>query len=125
MYGYGKLVALFVVCVALAGCRNKGWESFVSATETNPVGAAPVPGDPYGFGSVAVANGGLKYKTNYGAGANPTSTAAVNPTIDQPEKGTGQMPGEYPDDTSYGQSKGPALQPQPGDQPGPGDIAHG
>lgn len=121
-----RFAVLFVLLPLVAGCsRYKGWESFTSATNMNP--PTQWKGDAYSFGSVAPASGGLLARTNYGAGANEKSTAKVNPVLDQPEKGSGQEPGQYPNTAApgYGQDNGPALQPQPGSLARDGAFAHG
>jgi hypothetical protein len=130
-----RLLPLLLIAPAVTGCRYKGWESFYSATTSQAKREAEYPtlngkirGNPAGFGSLAGANGGLLTKTNYGAGADANSSASVNPAFDQPEKGSGQQAGEYPNEAAagYAQDNGPALQPQPdavGDVSAP--LAHG
>ncbi len=121
------LASGLVLVSALGGCRYKGWESFTTATEPNSFQAPAVKGDPYGFGGVAVASGGLKPQTNYGAGSDPNSKGPVNPSFDQPEKGSGQQPGEYPNVAApgFGQDNGPGMQPKAGAIPQDGAISHG
>jgi hypothetical protein len=126
-----RLLPLLAVCLLLGGCRFKGWESFTSATGA-PDPAVPNPvvapkGDPYSFGSEAVASGGLKAETNYGAGASLTSTGKLNPIIDQPEQGSGQQAGQYSSEAApgYAQDNGPSLQPQPGTMTDDATLAHG
>src|SRR5579862_3317643 len=127
----GKLVLLGLAVFALGGCRYKGWESFMSATTPNLPASHPagrvVSGDAYAYGGVGLANGGLKPQTNYGLGSDPNSTAPVNPKFDQPEKGSGQQPGEYPNvgAPGAGQENGPGLQPRPDQLPTEGEISHG
>jgi hypothetical protein len=86
-----------------------------------------VAGDPYSFGGVGEATGGLKPQTNYGAGSDPNSPAPVNGAFDQPEYGSGQQPGEAPNVAApgHGQDNGPSLQPRPSDQAGGAPLAHG
>lgn len=128
-----KLCLALMLAVPLCGCRYKGWESFTSATNVQPGLGSPanpnrlVPGDPYAFGGIGPANGGLKPATNYGLGSNPNSTATVNPKFDQPEYGSGQQPGELPNEAVPGarQTNAPAMQPLPGDDPGDAPISHG
>jgi hypothetical protein len=128
-----KPCVLLLIAVSMAGCRYKGWESFTSATEPNPplgqptVSGRAVAGDAYTFGGVGAANGGLKPGTNYGQGSNPNSTAKVNPKFDQPEMGSSQTPGDYPNAAAAGagQENGPGLQPQPGDLPTGPTVSHG
>jgi len=122
-----QLSTVILVALAATGCRYKGWESFTSATTAFPAGPAPIKGDPYGFGGVGGANGGLIAKTNYGAGANENSTAKVDNSFDQPEKGSGQQPGELPNVATpgNGQSNSPANQPGAGDTTDTAVLAHG
>ncbi len=103
----------------------------MSATTPNP--PAPrnpsrlVSGDAYAFGGVGAANGGLKPQTNYGVGSDPHSPSHVNASFDQPAKGSGQQPGEYPNVAApgAGQENGPALQPKPDELATEGAISHG
>ena len=119
------------MALAVSGCRYKGWESFTSATTPNaPVvasGGRALAGDPYAFGGVGSANGGLKPETNYGIGSDANSAGRVNASFDQPEKGSGQQPGDYPNEGGPGAGKenGPALQPTPDQLPTEGAISHG
>jgi hypothetical protein len=122
---------LAVAGLALTGCRFKGWESFTSATgpedPSQPSPVVAVKGDPYSFGSEAAANGGLKPATNYGAGASTTPKGKLNTSLDQPEMGSGQQPGQYSTAAAPGCSEdnGPALQPQPGTMTDSAPLAHG
>ena len=122
-----KLTVLVLIAVSAVGCRYKGWESFTSATNTSPASPAPIKGDPYGFGGIGGANGGLIAKTNYGAGADENSPAKVNDTFDQPDKGSGQQPGELPNVAApgYGQSNSPANQAPAADTTDTAVLAHG
>jgi hypothetical protein len=97
----------------------KGEESFLSATTPNQPGS--FNGDPYGSVGLAEATGGTKPMTPYGAGSNPNATAPVNPAYDQPAKGTGQQPGEFPVRAAagFGNSNAPANQPLPSDVSNP------
>ena len=126
----GKLVLLGLAVFALGGCRYKGWESFMSATTPNhPMVKGPrlVQGDAYAFGGIGQATGGLKPATNYGVGSDPNSPAPVNPSFDQPEKGSGQQLGDYPNvaQPGAGQENGPGLQPRPDSLATEGAISHG
>jgi hypothetical protein len=122
-----QLSALLLVALSAVGCRYKGWESFTSATNKVSGGPAPVPGDPYGFGGIGLANGGLIAKTNYGAGADENSPGKVNDAFDQPEKGSGQRPGELPNvaKPGHGDSNSPANQASPADTTDTAVLAHG
>lgn len=53
--------------VAMAGCRIKSVDSYLTST-TPDVPSAPV-NDPYSFGGVAYASGGLTPQMSYGTGA--------------------------------------------------------
>jgi hypothetical protein len=115
-----KLAPLAILL--FTGCRWQGAEGFVSATTTvNYAAEREKPdawkGDPYAFGGVADASGGLKTQTQYGAGAPKDDTAPLNVRMAQPMKGTGQNAGEYPvhGDPSYGNSNAPVAQPTPSD----------
>jgi hypothetical protein len=125
------MVPLLAGCLLLGGCRYKGWESFTSATGAPdpafPTAQVAPKGDPYSFGSLAPATGGLNYQTNYGTGANLTSTGKLNPVIDQPEQGSGQEPKQFSTAAApgYGQDNGPALQPRPGTMTDDAPLAHG
>jgi hypothetical protein len=129
-----RLGLLVLIAIPLSGCRYKGWESFTSATNLQPGLGQPtnpsrvVPGDPYAFGGIGAANGGLKPTTNYGLGADRNSPAPVNPKFDQPEMGSGQQPGELSNKAVPGarETNAPAMQPQPGDEfSGGAPISHG
>lgn len=105
------LISLGVV--ALAGCRFKGAEGFISAT--TPVEYKVGKGDPYASGGIAGATGGTNVTTNYGKGARNVSTGKLDPKLDQPAKGVGQEPGENPvtAGSGYGNSNAPAHQIDP------------
>jgi hypothetical protein len=111
-----KFLGIAIVSASLlAGCRFKGGESFLAATTPNPPGTWQ--GDPGTSVGIAESTGGLNAKTPYGAGANPNATATLNPGYDQPLKGVGQQPGEYPVRAAagFGNSNSPANQPMPND----------
>jgi hypothetical protein len=111
-----RLAFLAAVVASLSGCRFKGYESFSSVTTPMPeVYQTPKKGDPYGYGGVADATGGLDPKTRYGQGSNNAGT--VRPGYDQPQKGSGNQPGEYPNVAAPGhaQTNAPAYQPSPSD----------
>lgn len=120
-----RFIGLAALAFALSGCtiRFKGVESFNSATtpvkysSSDASTAGKWAGDPYGNGGIARAAGGLHTETNYGKGANVASTEPVDLRLDQPEKGTGQQPGEYHVDhgTGYGLTNAPISQSTPSD----------
>lgn len=114
------------VIVSVAGCRFKGYESFSKATSDRAEESKAIDfGESaksaerrewgkYSGGGIAMANGGLNAQTRYGLGAQ--KDGKVMPGFDQPAKGTGQQPGEYPNAASDGhaQTNAPAFQPAPG-----------
>lgn len=108
-----RLAALALLAVAMTGCRFKGYESFTAATSPNTAPAQR--GDVYGNGGTADASGGLTEDVQYGRGASAAGT--VKPSYDQPQKGSGNLPGEYPNVASSGhaQTNAPAFQPSPSD----------
>lgn len=110
-----RLAFLAAVVASLSGCRFKGYESFRSATTPNPIDYSKVKGDPYGYGGIADATGGLDPKTHYGEGSKESGT--VRPGYDQPQKGSGNQSGEYPNVAAPGhaQTNAPAYQPSPSD----------
>ncbi len=119
--GIGKIVIGVFAAMTLGGCRLKGAEGFLAATTPPPqgqghLGTAAWPGDPYAKGGIAEASGGLYPGTNYGKGARITA-AAVNPSFDQPAKGSGSQPGEFTNEAAsgFGKSNGPGLQASPSD----------
>ena len=111
-----RLALLAAVLVSAAGCRFKGYEGFAEATTPRPdLYQYPKHSDPYGDGGIADATGGLDPRVPYGRGAEAKGT--VIPGYDQPEKGSGQMSGEYPNIAQSGhvQSNAPSFQPSPSD----------
>ena len=109
-----RLALLAAVAASVVGCRFKGYESFEAATSPMEY-KYPKKGDPYGNGGIADASGGLNPKTRYGLGAQ--ENGPILPGYDQPQKGTGQQPGEYPNVAAAGhaQTNAPAFQPSPSD----------
>ncbi len=103
-------IILFVL-VASAGCRFKSPESFESATSVQEFDK-PVQGDKYSNGGIADASGGTKDGTQYGTGAKTGPGAVMNPTRDNPAKGSGTRPGEDP---GTGHGNGPVYQGSPSD----------
>lgn len=111
-----RLALFATVALSAVGCRFKGYEGFVEATTPRPdLYEYPKHSDPYGDGGVADATGGLDPRVQYGKGAQDKGT--VMPGYDQPAKGSGQMPGEYPNVAQSGhvQSNAPSFQPSPSD----------
>ena len=111
-----RLACLAAVAVSVTGCRFKGYESFSKATDPSWSGS-PVTakfGDPYGNGGTADASGGLNPSTRYGLGAQ--KGGKILPGFDEPSKGSGTQPGEYPNVAAEGhaQTNAPAYQPKPG-----------
>ena len=108
------IVAISVIALGAAGCRLKGVEGFKSAT--TPVDYKNGVGDPYASGGIANATGGLDVTTSYGQGAKDKPTGVLNAKLDQPAKGTGNLPGEQTQAAAagYGNLNGPAYQPTPG-----------
>lgn len=118
-----RVAVLGLFALVVVGCkpRFQGAEGFVSAT--TPVDYAKErakpgswKGDPYAYGGIADSTGGLRAKTNYGAGAREDAPEKIDPRQNQPAKGIGHNSGEFPAnaDPSYGNSNGPAAQPLPG-----------
>ena len=126
VFNKAKLVGFALLGLAAIGCRSDGVDSFVSATTPNPpIGAAEWKGDHYTSSGVAEASGGTLAKTQYGnvypheegqRGGTRPAAAKLNPSFDQPAKGTGNQPGEYPVESNpgTGHSNAPANQPLPG-----------
>lgn len=111
-----RLALLAAVAASVVGCRFKGYEAFSSATTPRPdLHTYPKAGDPYGDEGLADSTGGLNPATRYGKGAKPVGT--VVPGYDQPQKGSGQQMGEYPNVAAAGhaQSNAPSFQPSPSD----------
>lgn len=109
-----RLASFAAVAASVSGCRFKGYEAFSAAT--TPMNYTyPKKGDPYGYGGTADASGGLQPQAQYGTGAQENGT--VLPGYDQPQKGSGQQLGEYPNVASPGHAKtnAPAFQPSPSD----------
>lgn len=113
-----RFAFLAAVAVSATGCRFKGYEAFRQST-TPGIGGGPYPtdtnfGDPYGNGGTADASGGLNPGTRYGEGAQ--ANGKVVPGYDEPSKGSGNQPGEYPNVALEGhaQTNAPAFQPKPG-----------
>ncbi len=98
-----------------AGCRFKGGESFISAT--TPRAYPNGQGDPYSNGGIAGATGGTNVKTHYGEGARKSPTGTLDAKLDQPAKGSGQRPGEQPQEgvAGYGNVNAPIAQPGAGE----------
>lgn len=112
-----KHVAVIVSALFLcAGCRLKGVEGFRSSTTPVEYKDGAVAGDPYAYGGIAGATGGLTVSTNYGKGARNAPTGKLDPKLDQAAKGTGNQPGEQSQAAAagYGNLNGPAYQPNPG-----------
>jgi hypothetical protein len=115
------LTSLFAVAGCTeSGLRFKGGEAFMSTTtpvdyKANREKPTAWQGDPYAFGGSANASGGLKTGTSYGAGARSDAPERLNPAYDQPQKGSGQNPGEYTNQGApgHGVTNAPSLQPQP------------
>jgi hypothetical protein len=109
-----KFAGLAVLAFAIGGCRIKSWESYESATTPNPPGTWK--GDEYAWGGVADATGGLKPQVQYNEGARSTPTGKLDPTYDQPMKGTGLNPGDYNTTAlpGHGNTNAPAFQGTPG-----------
>lgn len=110
-----SIVAVLLLGVAVSGCRFKGAESF--NTSVSPYGEPAQKGDDYTYGGIADANGGQKVRASYSKGAPAfDANGKVDPSYDQPAKGTGQHPGEYPNTAraGYGNVNAPAFQPLPG-----------
>lgn len=111
--------ALAAAVCCLGGCRFKAYESFASATTPEASGQSSVTEktlkQPYMNGGVADASGGLNPTTPYGRGAQPSGKALAG--FDQPQKGSGHQPGEYPNVAAPGhaQTNAPAFQPSPSD----------
>lgn len=126
MQNKAKLLGLTLFAFAAIGCRSDGVDSFVSAT--TPV--APLEsegqwtGDPYTASGVALASGGTEPNAQYGnvvgqpnaRGGSRPYPGPLNPSFDQPAKGVGNQPGEYPVEANpgTGHSNAPANQPLPG-----------
>lgn len=111
-----RLALLAAVAASVVGCRFKGYESFSSATTPRPESFDyPKPGDPYGSKGLADPTGGLIPGTRYGLGAKANGN--VRPGYDQPQKGSGQQEGEYPNVALAGhaQTNAPSFQPSPSD----------
>ncbi len=116
---------VLVITLALAvgsmttGCRFKGIESFKSAT--TPVEYKDGIGDPYASGGIASATGGTNTVTQYGKGALAQGRGKLDPSFDQPAKGTGQHAGEAPVQSrqGFGNSNAPANQTVPQDVQNP------
>jgi len=110
-----KFAVVLIAGALLGGCRFKGVESFESAT-TVPDQPRTLPGDAGASGGIASASGGLKTVTRYGEGARKDAPEALNPSYDQPAKGSGQQPGEGTIQSApgYGHANGPAFQNTPG-----------
>ncbi len=123
-----RLALLAAVVASASGCRFKGYESFRSATtprpdfykdrqfgESAPKDSVAADWGKYSNGGIADASGGLNPQTRYGTGAR--QTGSVLPGYDQPQKGSGQQKGEYPNAAApgYGQTNAPAFQPSPSD----------
>lgn len=110
-----RLALLTAVVASLTGCRFKGYEGFSAATTPGLGEARGSFGDPYGNGGIADASGGLKPATSYGRGAQ--AKGAVRPGYDQPQKGSGQARGEYPNvgTPGHAQTNAPSFQPSPSD----------
>lgn len=130
MWMRNGLVRILVLSslVVVAGCspRFKGVEAFkTSSTPVDYQANREKPdawqGDPYANGGSANASGGLNTVTNYGAGARSDAPERLNPKYDQPQKGSGQNPGEYTNQGApgFGVTNAPALQPQPESVNGP------
>lgn len=121
-----RLVLFAAVAASAVGCRFKGYEAFSASTTPRPElydysnGKTNTLHSTYGNGGIADASGGLNPQTRYGLGANPNGT--LDPKLaaggyDQPQKGSGQQEGEYPNVAKGGhaQSNAPAFQPSPSD----------
>ena len=111
-----RLALLAALGTSVVGCRFKGYESFSSATTPRPdLHVYPKAGDPYGGQGLADATGGLNPGTRYGLGAK--ANGDVRPGYDQPQKGSGQQAGEYPNVAAAGhaQTNAPSFQPSPSD----------
>jgi hypothetical protein len=112
-----KFSVVLLAGVLLGGCRFKGWESFESATTPfHRDNSSDWHGDPGSAGGVAMASGGTKTQTTYGAGAKADAAAPLNASYDQPAKGSGQQPGEGTIEAApgFGNANGPAFQNTPG-----------
>lgn len=113
------LLLALVAPLALGGClRFKSWESFRSTTEPYHYQATwnHQRPDPYTYGGVSDATGGLQPRVNYGSGARQGTTERIDPYYNRPAKGSGLHPGEatVQADTGYGNSNAPSLQGEPG-----------
>ncbi len=110
-----RLALFAAVAASLGGCRFKGLESFEAATTPGTGTQRGTLNDPYGNGGIADASGGQNAATRYGAGAQAGGTP--RPGYDQPQKGTGQLRGEYPNVAAPGhaQTNAPSFQPSPSD----------
>lgn len=110
-----RFALLATVVASVSGCRFKGYESFSSSTTPMTYDYTKVKGDPYGSGGTADASGGLNPQTRYGLGAQKGGKTATD--FDQPQKGTGQQAGEYPNVAAAGhaQTNAPSFQPSPSD----------
>jgi len=119
---YRQLFLVAALGFVASGCsmRFQGGEAFSSAlTPVDYAAERQKPGawkgDPYAFGGSADASGGTKPQTSYGAGARPDSSEPFDVRMNNPAKGTGRNPGEFPTyaDPSYGNSNAPFAQPRP------------
>jgi len=110
-------IAAVLFAGLMGGCRFKGGESFMSATEPNSPDHPKVSGDPYTYAGIVEASGGTQAKTPYGATAKANVPGKLDASFDQPMKGVGSQPGEFPNaaDAGFGLSNGPGQQPQPED----------
>jgi hypothetical protein len=112
---FSSLLSVVVLGGILAGCHSDGIDSFDAATTPVPrIGDAAWKGDKYAYAGAAGASGGTKPDTQYGDTARGTR-GKLNPSFDQPAKGVGQQPGEYPVEANvgFGHSNAPANQPSP------------
>ena len=105
-----RLAALGLLTLSYVGCRFKAPESFVASTTPNP--PTTWEGDPYSYGGIEEASGGLDTRVQYGAGAR--RGAGVS-SYDDPAKGTGLQPGEVPGENVpwWAGQNAPAWQPRP------------
>lgn len=116
-----RFALLAAVAVSAVGCRFKGYEGFNAATSPSPASYDYTSGqsnklhDSFGEAGVADSTGGLRPGTRYGKGA--VAEGKPMPGYDQPQKGSGQQRGEYPNVAAagHGQTNAPAFQPSPSD----------
>ncbi len=116
-----RLAPLGLLALSLTGCRLKGPESFLASTTPHPVEMHQSwYGDQWSYGGIGVASGGRDARAQYGRGAR--RGGSVNPSYDQPAKGTGLQPGEVPAENKpwWATQNAPAWQPGAGEVSGNG-----